>query len=386
MNGSGRTGPGEGRLANSRFHYYHGFQRTLKQPIVMKCSQPQLLSAAVAALKGALADVPFCTLTPRPLPRGLRDDGVDLVAKLALPKGERLLIAQTKQTGQPRIAREAGSQLLRWRTKYPHSVLVFIAPYISPEAADLLTRDGVGYIDLAGNCRLVFDQVYIRREGWPNKSAKRRDLRSLYSPKAERVLRILLLEPKRPWKVQPLAAAAGVSLGQASNVKRLLQDREWVGHEGDGIVLRQPAKLLEEWAQNYRFGRNTPRDFYSLDTPAKAEAKLAAACRKARTNYAMTGFSAAARMAPMVRYQRATAYVLGNVDEIASGLGLKAVSSGANVSLIEPYDAGVLAGSREVDGTRIVSPVQTYLDLLSFKGRGEEAAQTVLEQAIRPKW
>jgi len=230
-------------------------------------------------------------------------------------------------------------------------------------------------------------------------------------------LRTLLLKPKRSWKVQALAQSAGVSIGQASNVKRLLQEREWIGRatgdgadltedsgsasgagsgdgsgdgsgstSGIGFVLTKPAKLLEEWAQNYRFDRNRVRDFYSLDTPAQLETKLAALCKGAGTRYTLTGFSAAARISPMVRYQRATAYITGKVDDIATELALKPVSSGANISLIDPYDLGVFAGSREIHGIRIASAIQTYLDLLSFKGRGEEAAQAVLEQAIKPRW
>ncbi len=350
--------------------------------LMVKHSESQVMAEAVLALQAYLAELPFGELEAQDCP----PDGPDWIGKLRLPTGERLLILQAKATGQPRGARDAANQLLRWAGEYSNAVPIFAAPYISPAAADILSREGIGYIDLSGNCRLTFDTVYIRREHWPNKQVQRRELRSLYSPKAERVLRILLVEPKRPWRVQMLAQAAGVSIGQASNVKRLLEDREWAGRAVDGIVLSQPGKLLEEWAQNYRFDRNTVRDFYSLDTPAQVEAKLAAVCRDARVDYALTGFSSAMRMAPMVRYQRATAYVAGKVHDIAGRLGLKSVSSGANVSLIEPYDEGVLTGGRDVDGIRIASAVQTYLDLLSFKGRGEEAAQAVLEQAIKPQW
>ena len=89
-------------------------------------------------------------------------------------------------------------------------------------------------------------------------------------------------------------------------------------------------------------------------------------------------------MAPAVRYHRATAYVVGDVDAIAEKLGLKQVSSGSNVTLIEPYDAGVFFGSRSLDGTPVVSPIQIYLDLMRIKGRGEEAAAAILEQCALP--
>jgi hypothetical protein len=88
----------------------------------------------------------------------------------------------------------------------------------------------------------------------------------------------------------------------------------------------------------------------------------------------------------MVRYQRATAYVIGPLDEVAGRMGLRRVTSGANVSLIKPYDEGVLWGSKEVDGAIVVSALQAYLDLLNFRGRGEEAAEAVLDQVIKPTW
>ncbi len=277
------------------------------------------------------------------------------------------------------------NSLARLRAAYPDTYCVFVAPYISPATAELTEQEDVGYVDLSGNCRLCFDRVYIRREGQLNKFAERRDLRSLYSPRAERILRVLLLEPKRAWRIEKLAVAAKVSLGQASNVKKLLEDREWLRRDPDGLSLNQPEKLLAEWAQSYQYDRNVTRDFYSLDPLAIIESKLAVA-KDAGRDYALTGFSAAARMAPMVRYQRASAYVTGDIQELAKRIGLKPVDSGANISLIEPYDDGVFTGAKEVDGARIVSPVQTYLDVLNFKARGQEAADAILNEVIRPTW
>lgn len=91
-------------------------------------------------------------------------------------------------------------------------------------------------------------------------------------------------------------------------------------------------------------------------------------------------------MAPAVRYQRATAYVADEVGAIAEKLGLKRVSSGANVTLIEPYDNGVFFGTRELEGSPVVSPIQIYLDLMQIKGRGEEAATAILEEIIKSLW
>lgn len=103
-------------------------------------------------------------------------------------------------------------------------------------------------------------------------------------------------------------------------------------------------------------------------------------------NYALAGFSAASRLAPSVRYQRVMAYVSERIDEVAERVGLRPVASGPNVTLFEPYDEGVLAGSRDVDGISVTSPVQTYLDLREFRGRGEEAAEAIFREVIKPGW
>ena len=117
---------------------------------------------------------------------------------------------------------------------------------------------------------------------------------------------------------------------------------------------------------------------------ADLERLLADICEAQKSAYALAGFSGAARYAPMVRYQRAMAYVTGELDRVAERLELKPVTSGANVNLIIPYDEGVLYGAETKGGAKVTSPVQTYLDLRRIKGRGDEAADFLKRQVIDP--
>jgi hypothetical protein len=358
----------------------------LKELIMVKFDSGELEKRAEEALRSCLDKVPFLkfkNITKEPERENMRPD---FLAKLALPDGEQVLVVEIKSNGQPRLAREAVNQLLRYRDLFPGSYGVFVAPYISEKAAEICEKEEIGYVDLSGNCRLSFGQVYVEQQGKPNLFAEKRDLRSLYSPKAERVLRVLLINPKRPWKTKDLAAEAEVSLGQVSNVKKLLSDRERIRTERDGFVLSMPGELLEEWSEIYSFRKNQVRDFYTLKSVVEIEANLAEVCKKENVNYALTGFSAAARLAPAVRYQRAMAYVMEAQDRVASLLGLKEVTSGANLSLLAPYDEGIFYGATEFDGIKVASPIQIYLDLVSFRGRGEEAADAILEEVIRPQW
>ena len=350
---------------------------------------PEVVAEAANRLEATLREAPF--LSRATIRRESSDRaGMDLILTVRSGSVNRRLICDVKSSGQPRIAREACRSLQEYVRSRNRDYPVFIAPYIGATAAAICDQYQVGYLDLAGNCRLAVDQVYIRREGFPNPSVQRRDLRSLYSPKAERVLRVLLTAGKRSWRMQELADEAQVSLGQVANVKKILSDREWIDSEDAGFRLRSldaaALPLITEWANNYRIERNTTRDYYSLQPIPAMESELVDASRRINLKLAFSGFSGAVRFAPAVRYQRITAYVLGKVPALVDRLGLKPVATGANVTISEPYDEGVLYGTREIEGAPVVSPIQLYLDLAKTKGRGEEAATAILEEVIKPTW
>jgi len=342
---------------------------------------------AADAIRACLGEVPFIQVVRvRENPRQGNAEA-DLLLDLQIEDGpSRQIIVEARANGQPRLAREAINQLLRCRSAFPEAYGVFMAPYISPVSADICAKDGFGYLDLAGNCRLSFGQVFIRREGIRNPFTEKRDLRSLYAPKSTRVLRVLLMRTSEWWKTQALADEAGVSLGQVANVKKRLRDREWVAEGEKGFRLTNPQSLLTEWADNYTYRKNTVRDFYSMKGTDEVEEALAKACGELDIRYAFTGFSAARRVAPHVRGQRAMAYASAIPESLLERAGLKEVSSGANVSLMLPYDDGVFYGAREVEAVRVVCPVQLYLDLKGHKGRGEEAAEAVWKQELSKRW
>jgi len=339
--------------------------------------------SARTALQEYLEKVPF--LRFEAIENLKANNGINFLATLRIQDRTILLLAEVKSNGQPRLARQAVYELKYWLTNQPNSYGVFIAPYITPRAGIICEDAGVGYLDFAGNCLLFFDTVYIRQTGAPNPKVQKRDLRSLYSPKAERILRALLNEPRRSWKLAVLAQTAEVSLGQVANVKKLLLDREWVSTTKDGLRLSNPAALLNEWTQAYNFRRNEVQDFYAMAEIPEIEAQLAEVCQRLDMRYALTGFSGAARIAPMVRYQKSSAYVKGDVNPLIEALNWKAVTSGANISLLIPFDDGVFYGTKNIDEITITAPVQTYLDLQSSRGRGQEAAQAVRKE-MEKKW
>lgn len=344
---------------------------------------------AVEALKQCLLLVPSLRIkrlrSKQPSLRGI-DYEPDVLLDVRRGRSRMVLVGEYKNVGQPRIAREVANQLLRAVAAMRNAYGVFMAPYISPSAASICTQEGIGYLDLAGNCRLAFGEVFILQEGRPNPLPERRDLRSLYSPKAERVLRVLLDDPRRQWRTRPLAREADVSIGQVSKVRRLLMDREWLTGEAVGISLAEPEKLLTQWSESYDPRRNEETGCYGLGKLAEIESKFVAVCRGQGRPYALAQFSASARIAPSVRYLRSAVYYSGPPKELAHEAGLKPVAGGANVTILTPYDEGVYYGARTIGRALVVSPVQAYLDLKRIKGRGDEAAEFLLETEIRPRW
>jgi hypothetical protein len=68
----------------------------------------------------------------------------------------------------------------------------------------------------------------------------------------------------------------------------------------------------------------------------------------------------------------------------------KPVDTGENLVVLLPDDDGVFylgeggsMGDRQMGCT---NPVQTYVDLFHCGGRGEEAADALLEQRLKPGW
>jgi len=358
----------------------------LKGFFSMKIDETNIIGKVGDSLRACLQRVPFLEIESLERSVKIGDECIDIVADVRVAKQRQRLAIEVKSNGQPRVARTAAYRLARVLESDPSLYGVFAAPYISPRSAEICVQEKIGYLDLAGNCRLAFGQVYIEQQGNPNPFAQKRDLRSLYSPKAARVLRVLLTDARKPWRTQALAEEADVSLGQVANVKSLLDAREWLGSSEAGLLVKDPGSLLAEWAKNSNYRKNVSKNYYTLKSVAEIEADLARACDEEGIKYALTGFSGAARYAPSVRYQRAMAYVSRDVERITQNLSLKEVTSGANFTLLTPYDEGVLYGTRAVEGICIASPVQVYLDLFGMKGRGEEAAQAMLDEVIRRSW
>ena len=337
-------------------------------------------------LGNLLKDIPFLQVKRVVTGNSSTNFRPDLVFETTTGTGRRKILVEVKSIGEPRYVRYAIQQLKEYLTQFEDAYGVVAAPYISSDTAGICRENNVGYIDLAGNCLLRFDQVNIERQNFPSVNLEKRTIRSIFTPKSSRILRVMLCNPKRSWQLQELANEAKVSLGLAFKVKKRLFDLEYAREENKNICLNRPGDLLDKWTENYSFRKNRMSDYFSTVEPKELERKIAEYCQDKRIPYALTLFSGVALVAPFARYIRGFVYVANKIQEVAKSLELKKVSSGPNFTILEPYDEGVFYARRETQGIIVACDVQLYLDLIGYRGRGEESAKFLFEQRIKPKW
>ena len=372
-------------MAFDNFHCIGHFQRMLKLPELEK----NLVHEAAQVLRKTLEKPPYVAVEA--IKRGVRLSSrwrVDILARIRFAGRSYNLLCEVKRNGQPRHVRMA-SLLLRVQANRedPNAVPIFIAPYLSPESQAICEEHEVGFLDLMGNTRIAFNGVFIDRAVADKPPSERRGLRSIFSPGAMRILRIMFRDPWRPWRVSALAEAAGVSLGHVSNVRRALLDREWANQLTDGIVLADPDALLDTWRDSYegskgpRLGYYTPLHGKSLDAAIRPVFRFSPDQGCAL----FASFSAARWLAPYARTGTDYFYAdRAGAEHLCEALSLAPASKGENVVIRIPKDMGILHDSIEpMPRILCTSDVQTYLDLYAAGERGREAADYLRTERLR---
>jgi len=309
----------------------------------------------------------------------------DFVIRVKVGQVSRILLGEVKSSGQPRYLRQAIAQLRETGAASESTYFVIAAPYFSPRGLEICRRHKVGCVDLAGNCYLEFDGVYIERIVEEKPKPVTRMLKSLFSPVSSRIVRAMLEEPDRTWKLTELAEATGASLGQTYNVSEKLAAEGFTRKSRqEGISLINPAGLLDTWREEYDVAvLNEVHSFHSLERdPAQLMASVEQAAERLEARYAFTLHAGASLIAPYVRFNDVHFYVGSDPQVWADELDLRTVEFGGNVHLLRPYDEGVLYRLRCPQGMAVVGNIQLYLDLYKYPARGREQAEFLREKEI----
>lgn len=276
-------------------------------------------------------------------------------------------------------------------------VRVLALPWVSPRVAELCEEHGWSWFDLAGNYRLDVPGL-LRLQHTGNKTALRRPrpAANLSTPEAGRVIRVLLSPENAAmrWTQREMQkhCRPNVSLGLVNKVVRHLRDEAFIGGAEDGgFRLRDPLKLLFAWRDAYIFDRHERRGYFTLLQGKKLRDAMNALGSRTGGFAVYAAYSAAELQAPHVRQPKTWLYIrepeLSRFEEMMEA---KRVDSGENMVVLIPDDEGVfyLSDGVSIGENRMgcTNLVQTYVDLYHCGGRGEEAADALLNQRIKSEW
>lgn len=308
------------------------------------------------------------------------DEGVDYLIQVRIDKTTYVLACETKNNGQPRFVRSAIKTLRSYMYGREEILTpVLLAPYLSADSRQICQENNIAFLDMEGNAQLQFGGVYIdhRMPGKP--VPEKRGLRTMFSPKSAQVLRMMLNDPLRTWKVTELSEEGKVSLGHASNVRKNLLEREWAVISSEGLTLNKPGALVNEWRDNYRPIQGKKKNFYTPLHGNALESQLRnlLGCDEVQGSAILASFSAAQWLSP---YGRTGMHFFfadeQGMERLISGLKLSTTSKGANVTITVPNDEGIFLDAIEpAPGIVTTGVIQTYLDLTVQGERGQEAAE-----------
>ena len=326
------------------------------------------------------------------------DHVFDFIARCQVPGGSRIELC-TECIAEPRPSQFPYlGTVARFSSDNPKVVRtrVFAAPHISPRLAELCEHNGWSWFDLAGNCRITVPPLlHIEQKGLPPVHQPPKPEANLGTPEAGRVVRVLLLPDNvgRRWTQRDMQTHCqpNVSLGLVNKVVSHLRNEAYIVESPEGgFRIQDPLKLLIAWRDAYRFDRHERRSYFTQLQGRKLRDGLYQ-LDSLVDHVVYASFSAADFQAPSVRQPKTWLYVSQEgLADVEHELGATLVDSGENLAVLVPNDEGVFyqadAGTSDELRLPCTNAVQTYVDLYHSGGRGQEAAEALLEQRLKREW
>lgn len=307
---------------------------------------------------------------------------VDALLNVVAPDGSRLtLLIEAKRSLVTRDVPWALEQLsAAGGAAEDGTGQALVARYLSPNTREQITALGGAYLDATGNIRIASDRppMFIlasgaARDPWRGPGRPRGSLRG--AP-AARVVRALVDVPP-PYTVPELVELSGASTGATYRVVKFLEDEAYLQRKQRGpITSLDWRRLLERWANDYRFDRaGALRRYLAPRGVATALDRLRAADPD---GYVVTGSVAAGFYAPYAPPNLLLLHAR-RPDDLADTLGLRPVETGANVLVAAHDEDFAFARSSRRDQLTVAAPSQIAADLLGGPGRSPAEAQALLD-------
>jgi DNA-binding transcriptional ArsR family regulator len=289
------------------------------------------------------------------------------------------MVVEVKRVFGPRDVNQIlGGVARTLRTLASHIPILVVAPWLSRRSQELLSEQGLNYLDLTGNALIRLDNpaVYLQAQGSvKDPNPPQRSKARVQGPKAGRLIR-LLVDVRPPYGVRDLASAAQLTPGYVSRLLDALDDEALVERSKRGRVESVDiGRLVSRWVEAYDvFRANKAQRYLAPAGAARALDQL----QPVGSRVAVTGSFAARRLAPVAVPALLAAYV-DDVRAVAEALGLIPADHGANVALLTPFDPVVWERVSVVDGLTYVAPSQAAADCLTGNGRMPAEGEALLQ-------
>jgi hypothetical protein len=213
-------------------------------------------------------------------------------------------------------------------------------------------------------------------------------VKTIFSGKSSRIIRILLSEPSKAWRTRELSSEAKVSLGWVSNVTNKLIDMGFLVRDRSmRLRLRKENELLRRWASFYDLGVWKHKTYFARGSLYDIGSKFVETTKKDRLRYAFTGPFAVDLLTKYIRSAEIHIYLtnMDDIPKIVNNMNLEIAMLGGNIIFLIADDDSVFYGLRKITDDRvseatIVSDVQLILDLYNYTDRTREAAERLLSK------
>jgi hypothetical protein len=218
-------------------------------------------------------------------------------------------------------------------------------------------------------------------------------VRNIFAGKSPRIIRVLLSNPSKTWRVRELASEANVSLGLVSIVTNRLIDMGFLVRDRSMLLkLRKEEELLRRWASFYDPNIWPHKVYYTQGTLYEIGRALAKTAIRYGLKYAFTGPFATDLLTQYIRPAEIHMYLTdGNaLKKAVDDLNLEIAEIGGNIIFLIASDESIFYGLRNTTDSRVgtvcvVSDIQLVLDLFNLTDRTREAAERLLTKEFERK-
>ena len=240
-------------------------------------------------------------------------------------------------------------------------------------------------VDLSGNGLVIVPRKWlIFRSGQPNAYPESRLVKNIYEGNTSLVSRVFLLKPTYSSLNEIISEIQNrggtISQSTVSKAVKQLQEDQIIWREDTVIKLLQPDKLLNRLADNYKPPRTLAIQKVKVEADFESIPQLATvAAEKAKATIALTGACSVTSYATMAREKQYSWYCDKEPAVLLKKVAatIDADSRFPNVEIVQTNDQPVYFDARTINGVRVASPIQTYLELMRGDKRERETAEQV---------